>query len=206
MSSPSSRRTRNSQSATPRSTRSQAQRSSPAPGPSSAAAPDATPRPTRASQLASSPLFFASSPAGRNNAPPSSPLRQQSSTQSTESQARAAPSSPLRQQTDTQSTDGDKTPRASHLMGGTTRTYSPALTFLDPSANPRQNLLLSATKPVRVPAATSASQSSAVRAAACSLVLSAQGAHDRAEVTLTPISLAHQHVCPVGSSSMTLAV
>ncbi|KAH8905077.1 MCM-domain-containing protein [Coniochaeta sp. PMI_546] len=115
MSSPSSRRTRTSQSATPRSTRSQAKGSSPAPGPSNA--PDATPRQNRTSQLASSPLFFASSPANRSNATPSSPLRQQSNTQSTESQGRAAPSSPLRQQTDTQSTDGDKTPRASHLMG-----------------------------------------------------------------------------------------
>ncbi|KAB5551310.1 MCM2/3/5 family-domain-containing protein [Coniochaeta sp. 2T2.1] len=116
MSSPSSRRTRNSQSATPRSIRSQPKQSSPAPGPSNGV-PDATPRQNRASQLASSPMFFASSPANRSNAPPSSPLRQQSNTQSTESQARGAPSSPLRQQTDTQSTDGDKTPRATHLMG-----------------------------------------------------------------------------------------
>ncbi len=78
-----------------RSTRSSQQRSSPAPGPSNAAA--RTPRQTRASQLASSPLFYQSSsptPAANRG------------------------SSPLRQQTETQSA-GDRTPRASGaLMGG----------------------------------------------------------------------------------------
>lgn len=97
MSSPSKRSTRST--ATPgRATRSSQQRSSPAPGPSNAAAAARTPRQTRASQLASSPLFYqsSSSPAPSGN--------------------RA--SSPLRQQTETQST-GDRTPRASGvLMGG----------------------------------------------------------------------------------------
>lgn len=122
MSSPSGRRTRNAASSTPgRSTRSsQAARSSPAPGAPDAAenVPERTPRQTRASQLASSPMFFQSSPANAA-AGASSPLRQMSNTQTTNSQpANGAPSSPLRQQTDTQSTDGDRTPRASALIGG----------------------------------------------------------------------------------------
>lgn len=125
MSSPSGRRTRKSASATPsRSTRSsQAARSSPAAGPSNAAdenPSERTPRQTRASQLASSPLFYQSSPANAGGAGPSSPLRQMSDTQSTNSQPHnGAPSSPLRQQTETQSTGGDRTPRGSALMGGT---------------------------------------------------------------------------------------
>ncbi len=97
MSSPSKRSTRSA--ATPgRATRSSQQRSSPAAGPSNVAAAR-TPRQTRASQLASSPLFYQSSSPdpGANRA-----------------------SSPLRQQTETQST-GDRTPRASGaLMGGET--------------------------------------------------------------------------------------
>ncbi|KAK3393214.1 cell division control protein 54 [Podospora didyma] len=126
MSSPSKRSTR--------STRSSQPRSSPAPaGPSDAAEiANATPRQSRASALASSPLFYQSSPANKN--PMSSPLRQMSNSQSTESQNRNAPSSPLRQQTDTQST-GDRTPRAS---GGLLGESSPIR--YEASSSPGRNL------------------------------------------------------------------
>ncbi|KAI1335633.1 cell division control protein 54 [Xylariaceae sp. FL0016] len=97
MSSPSQRRTRSSQSATPRSTRSsQAAASSPA-NRQAASQNGGTPRNNRPSQLASSPLFYQSSPANGND-DVSSPPRMN----------------------DTQSTngDGDRTPRAaSGLIG-----------------------------------------------------------------------------------------
>ena len=114
MSSPAKRSTR--------STRSSQPRSSPAPGPSGSAedAASTTPRQphaTRASQLASSPLFYASSSPGRG-VPISSPLRQDSNSQTTAARPSNTPSSPLRQGTETQ-TDGDRTPRASgRLIGG----------------------------------------------------------------------------------------
>ncbi|KAH8891905.1 cell division control protein 54 [Thozetella sp. PMI_491] len=122
-------------SATPgRNTRSSQAPSSPA-GPSTEGQrPAATPRQTRASQLASSPMFFESSPANDDASnPPSSPLRQMSNTQSTDSEGGAAPTSPLRQQTETQST-GDRTPRASGLI----RDSSP-LVYADSSSPGRQS-------------------------------------------------------------------
>ncbi|KAL8345521.1 hypothetical protein RB601_005531 [Gaeumannomyces tritici] len=144
MSTPSGRRTRNAQSATPgRSARSSqaAAQGSPAAGPSGAGADDqdpasaarATPRATRASQLASSPMFFQSSPAGGNaRMSPSSPLRQMSNSQSTgNGRNNFAPSSPLRQNTDSQD-DPERTPRASgsRLIGES----SPVR--YDPSSSP----------------------------------------------------------------------
>lgn len=117
MSSPSQRR---SQSGTPRrSTRSsQAAQSSPANG---NAANGATPRNTRSSQLASSPLFYQSSSPANGNSDVSSPLRQntESQSQNTRANGSAVPSSPLRNMTHSQTTreesqnDGDRTPRAS---------------------------------------------------------------------------------------------
>ena len=72
---------------------------------------------------ASSPLFFQSSPAPEGDADGqvSSPLRQMSNSQSTESQnAAPPPSSPLQQMSDTQEmSDGNRTPRASGMIGGT---------------------------------------------------------------------------------------
>lgn len=129
MSSPSQRRTRNSQSATPsRTTRSSqaAARSSPA-NASNANAPQPgnTPRNTRGSQLASSPLFYQSSPAN-GNSEVSSPLRQNTNSQSTNGNPNAAPSSPLRGMSNSQDdmqTDGDRTPRASRLLGGRSEPY-----------------------------------------------------------------------------------
>lgn len=131
MSSPSQRRSqRNSQAATPgRTTRSsQAARSSPANNNADdAAAPQAaagnTPRNTRSSQLASSPLFYQSSPGNGNNRDVSTPLRQNTESQSTNGNRNAAPSSPLRGMSNSQDamqTDGDRTPRASGsgLLGG----------------------------------------------------------------------------------------
>ncbi|KAK9788975.1 putative DNA helicase [Seiridium cardinale] len=121
MSSPSQRR---SQSGTPRrSTRSsQAPQSSPADG-SAPARNGNTPRNTRSSQLASSPLFYqSSSPAnGNGDSNVSSPLRQntESQSQNTRANGSAAPSSPLRHMTHSPTTrgesqnDGDRTPRAS---------------------------------------------------------------------------------------------
>ncbi|KAI0146655.1 MCM2/3/5 family protein [Pestalotiopsis sp. NC0098] len=122
MSSPSQRR---SQSGTPRrSTRSsQAPQSSPAAG----NANGNTPRNTRSSQLASSPLFYQSSSPAPGNGEVSSPLRQNTESQSQDTGANgtAGPSSPLRHMTNSQTTrdesqnDGDRTPRASGsgLMG-----------------------------------------------------------------------------------------
>jgi DNA replication licensing factor MCM4 len=126
MSSPSQRR---SQSGTPRrSTRSsQALQSSPANanGPSRNGN---TPRNTRSSQLASSPLFYQSSSPAEGNNNVSSPLRQntESQSQNTRDHGSAAPSSPLRHMTHSQTShrasqnDGDRTPRASGgaLIGG----------------------------------------------------------------------------------------
>ncbi|AEO66150.1 9b3644bd-4590-4123-8813-2ec34f9ab094 [Thermothielavioides terrestris] len=107
MSSPARRSTRSS------AARSSQPRSSPAPGPSNSNAAERTPRQTRASQLASSPLFYqSSSPTpGANRA-----------------------SSPLRQQTETQST-GDRTPRASGALIGDS---SPIR--YDPSSSPGHQL------------------------------------------------------------------
>ena len=147
MSSPSQRRTRNSQSATPRRSArtSQAPQSSPANGsaPSQAVS---TPRNTRSSQLASSPLFYQSSPA---NDGPSSPLRHNTESQSqSHADPGAAPSSPLRHMTNSQTTrnesqnDGDRTPRASGapLVGGM---YLPAVasTRRETQLTPWQSLL-----------------------------------------------------------------
>ncbi|KAK3904621.1 MCM2/3/5 family-domain-containing protein [Staphylotrichum tortipilum] len=113
MSSPSKRSTRSA--ATPgRATRSsQQQPSSPAPGPSNAAAAARTPRQTRTSQLASSPLFYQSSSPGPGANRASSPLRQQTETQST----------------------GDRTPRASGALMGDS---SPIR--YDPSSSPGHQL------------------------------------------------------------------
>lgn len=142
MSSPAPRRSqRNSQSATPsRSLRSsQPPRSSPAPAEASSqnGSKNGTPRQARASQLASSPMFFQSSPANGNGSAagaPSSPLRQMSNTQSTDTHA--APSSPLRHMTDTQSvSNGDRTPRAS---GGLIGESSPIR--YEPSSSPGRSL------------------------------------------------------------------
>ncbi|KAF7558323.1 hypothetical protein G7046_g5838 [Stylonectria norvegica] len=105
MSSPSKRRQRDSQSATPRrSTRQQSEANAP--------------HENRPSQLASSPLFYQSSPAPRAEGQDgavgdvSSPLRQMTNSQSTLGPS-GAPSSPLRQMTETQSDhDPERTPRA----------------------------------------------------------------------------------------------
>ncbi|TLD10917.1 hypothetical protein PgNI_06262 [Pyricularia grisea] len=116
MSTPSGRRTRSSQSATPSRN---AARNAQA-GPSNAAEDQepassvrGTPRGPRQSQLASSPMFYQSSPAnGSRTQEPSSPLRQMTHSQSTARRSNATPSSPLRQQTDSQD-DPERTPRAS---------------------------------------------------------------------------------------------
>ncbi|PHH75095.1 hypothetical protein CDD82_4597 [Ophiocordyceps australis] len=114
MSSPSNRRLRSSQSATPR---------------------------RQPSQLASSPLMFQSSPvAGQDRGDVSSPLRQESDTQSTNG-PRVAPSSPLRQMSNSQSQndDGQRTPRASGALTG----ESSPIRY-DPSSSPgRSNRLQS---------------------------------------------------------------
>ncbi|KFH42970.1 DNA replication licensing factor-like protein [Hapsidospora chrysogenum ATCC 11550] len=108
MSSPSQRRQRNSQSATPR-------RSARQSGPDT---PQQDP-----SQMASSPLTFRSSPSrdrGAEDGQVLSPLRQMSNSQSTQGRNRgAAPTSPLRQMSESQETgeDGQRTPRASAMMG-----------------------------------------------------------------------------------------
>ncbi|RYO87538.1 hypothetical protein DL764_008850 [Monosporascus ibericus] len=139
MSSPSQRRSqRNSQSATPsRNTRSsQAPRSSPANGNGNAPQPGNTPRNTRSSQLASSPLFYQSSPEN-GNSDVSTPLRQNSNSQSTNDNRNAAPSSPLRGMSNSQDdmqTDGDRTPRASGLLG-----ESSPIRY-EPSSSPGRNL------------------------------------------------------------------
>lgn len=109
MSSPSQRRTRGSQSGTPRRSARQSENN--------------TPQNAENPAGASSPLFFESSPApGNQDSGPSisSPLRQMSNSQSTQSQnAGLAPSSPLRQMTESQEQeDGNKTPRASGQARG----------------------------------------------------------------------------------------
>ena len=163
MSSPAPRRSqRNSQSATPsRSLRSsQPPRSSPAPAEASSqnGSKNGTPRQARASQLASSPMFFQSSPANGNGSAagaPSSPLRQMSNTQSTDTHA--APSSPLRHMTDTQSvSNGDRTPRASGGLIGGKASLSALLPRLDVLTQ-RQSLHPSAMSPAPAPEEVSAS-------------------------------------------------
>ncbi|PNY20656.1 DNA helicase [Tolypocladium capitatum] len=129
MSSPSNRRQRSSQSATPR---------------RSARPSEAGDTPRQASQLASSPLFFQSSPAqgsgsGRRNGAGgdvSSPLRQMTDSQDASGHG-AAPSSPLRQMTETQTPrdDPQRTPRAS---GGLAGESSPIR--YDPSSSPGRSL------------------------------------------------------------------
>ncbi|KAI1408783.1 cell division control protein 54 [Hypoxylon sp. FL1857] len=131
MSSPSTRRTRASQSGTPsRNTRSsQAPRSSPAPanGGSSQNGSLSANTPHRPSQLASSPLFYQSSPVNGNDR--SSPaIRHNTDSQSTNARSGAAPSSPMRQ------SDGDRTPRARSLMG-----ESSPIRY-EPSSSPGRNL------------------------------------------------------------------
>lgn len=140
MSSPAGRRTtRSSQAGTPntRNTRNSQARSSPAAsGAAEAAATPApattgTPRGQRApsSQLQSSPMLYESSPAADvNMGGASSPLRQMSDSQSTQGGALhdadhpmrgLAPSSPLAHETQSVSA-GDRTPRASRMLGGKT--------------------------------------------------------------------------------------
>ena len=119
MSSPSQRRTRGSQSGTPRRSGRQTESNN-------------TPQNGQAG--ASSPLFFqSSSPApgvNQDSGPQvSSPLRQQSNSQSTqrnESQnSGLQPSSPLRQMTESQEavSDGNRTPRASAQARGMSRPF-----------------------------------------------------------------------------------
>ncbi|OTB05941.1 hypothetical protein M426DRAFT_319324 [Hypoxylon sp. CI-4A] len=133
MSSPSSRRTRASQSGTPgRNTRSsQAPRSSPAPGPSQDGAQNAN-TPHRSSQLASSPLFYQSSPAANRNDRSSPALRHNTNSQSTNANGSIAASSPLGRLAES---DGDRTPRASRsLMGGSSPIH------YEPSSSPGRTL------------------------------------------------------------------
>ncbi|KAK2593922.1 MCM DNA helicase complex subunit [Conoideocrella luteorostrata] len=129
MSSPSHRRQRSSQSATPRRSTRQSQAN--------------TARNTP-SQLASSPIFFqSSSPApGREqdsgaNGDVSSPLRQMTDTQSTNGHA-ATPSSPLRQMSESQTPrdDPQRTPRASGALVG----ESSPIRY-EPSSSPGRSLL-----------------------------------------------------------------
>ena len=112
MSSPSHRRQRSSQSATPRRSARQSSTNVPSDPPS---------------QRASSPIFFQSSSPGRDDAhrgatgDVSSPLRQMTDSQSTHAGNGAPPSSPLRQMSDTQSVvDDQATPRARHTLAGGT--------------------------------------------------------------------------------------
>ncbi|KAF4975887.1 hypothetical protein FZEAL_7360 [Fusarium zealandicum] len=111
MSSPSQRRTRNSQSATPRRTARDSETNE-------------TPRASNGqAEQPSSPLFYQSSSPGRSghNGLPgevSSPLRQMTNSQSTRARS-DIPSSPLRQMTDTQSDiDPERTPRATPAYTG----------------------------------------------------------------------------------------
>ncbi|TQV97228.1 DNA replication licensing factor mcm4 [Cordyceps javanica] len=127
MSSPSHRRQRSSQSATPRRSARQ----------SSANAPSDPP-----SQLASSPIFFQSSSPGRGDAENgatgdvSSPLRHMTDSQSTHAGNSAVPSSPLRQMSDTQSVvDDQATPRARHTFAG----ESSPIRY-EPSSSPGRSL------------------------------------------------------------------
>ncbi|KAL6358187.1 hypothetical protein LRP88_08367 [Fusarium phalaenopsidis] len=130
MSSP--RRTRNSQSATPRrSTRNNSEANE-------------TPRGggSRQPEQASSPLFYQSSSPGRDqNGLPgdvSSPLRQMTNSQSTRAPS-GIPSSPLRQMTDTQSDiDPERTPRANPTTPAFPGGSSPIR--YDPSSSPGRSL------------------------------------------------------------------
>lgn len=110
MSSPSQRRTRGSQSGTPRRSARQSDTNN-------------TPQNGAEQPGASSPLFFESSPAPNGGpAPVSSPLRQMSNSQSTQSQnAALPPSSPLRQMMESQEagSENQRTPRASGQARGT---------------------------------------------------------------------------------------
>lgn len=140
MSSPSKRR---SQSGTPRrSTRSsQAPQSSPAKASSQNVN---TLRNAPPSQLASSPLFYQSSSPAPDNADVSSPLRQNTESQSQNPRANgsAVPSSPLRQMTHSQTprgsvssqNDGDRTPRASgsRPVGGTWSRQTSGMALTNP--------------------------------------------------------------------------
>ncbi|GJN68412.1 DNA replication licensing factor mcm4 [Purpureocillium lilacinum] len=128
MSSPSHRRQRSSQSATPR---------------RSARQSEAAGTPRQSSQLASSPLFYQSSPAPSGSAQHngaaeevSSPLRQMTDSQDTHGNG-ATPSSPLRQMTGSQTPthDPQRTPRAS---GGLTGESSPIR--YEPSSSPGRSL------------------------------------------------------------------
>lgn len=114
MSSPSHRRQRSSQSATPRRNGRQSEANTPR-------------EPSSQPGLASSPIFFQSSSPGLGdrengtNREVSSPLRQMTDSQST-GNGGPIPSSPLQQMSDTQSImDDQATPRANRniLMGGT---------------------------------------------------------------------------------------
>lgn len=111
MSSPSQRRQRSSQSATPRRSTRQSEANTPRNAPS---------------QAASSPIFFQSSSPGPGvgqehgtNGDVSSPLRQMTDSQSTQAHA-ATPSSPLRQMSESQTPrdDPQRTPRASGTFAG----------------------------------------------------------------------------------------
>ena len=129
MSSPSQRRQRDSQSATPRrSNRQQSEANTPRNN-------------NRQSQLASRPLFYqSSSPApGRDdrqdaaNGEVSSPLRQMTNSQST--RGGGAPSSPLRQMTETQTDDDpQRTPRATPGLGGKVLLYDKEVEETDRSS------------------------------------------------------------------------
>lgn len=193
MSSPSDRRQRSSQAGTPggRSTRNSQARNSPADGPSQSGAQTAnTPRNSRASQLASSPLFYQSSPSDANGNI-SSPLRQGTDSQRTNGSAVNPPSSPLRQETHSQTpynegaADGDRTPRASGLLGGESNLecrWRDSVRLISD-----QNHRPSGTSPVRVlDACCIHNQICVARAAAClSALLEPQGQEQIVEATLT---------------------
>ncbi|KAF5003786.1 hypothetical protein FDECE_9681 [Fusarium decemcellulare] len=126
MSSPTKRRTRNSESATPRrSTRNSETNDTPRAG-------------NRGPEAASSPMFFQSSSPGRSDALPgdvSSPLGQMTNTQSTRVRSNI-PSSPIGQMTDTQSDiDPERTPRATPAFPG----GSSPIRY-DPSSSPGRPL------------------------------------------------------------------
>ncbi|EFY90862.1 MCM DNA helicase complex subunit [Metarhizium acridum] len=128
MSSPSQRRQRSSQSATPRRSTRQSEANTPRNAPS---------------QLASSPIFFQSSSPGPvagqehgENGDVSSPLRQMTDSQSTQAHA-ATPSSPLRQMSESQTPrdDPQRTPRASGNFAG----ESSPIRY-EPSSSPGRSL------------------------------------------------------------------
>ncbi|KID90149.1 cell division control protein 54 [Metarhizium guizhouense ARSEF 977] len=128
MSSPSQRRQRSSQSATPRRSTRQSEANTPRNAPS---------------QAASSPIFFQSSSPGPgvgqehgSNGDVSSPLRQMTDSQSTQAHA-ATPSSPLRQMSESQTPrdDPQRTPRASGTFAG----ESSPIRY-EPSSSPGRSL------------------------------------------------------------------